>query len=56
VGTDDRHAPEQSVRREKPSSGIFVLFVVYQIYRYSLTYSVWLLLITLLDIVVIWLT
>ena len=35
---------------------VFVLFVVYQIYRYSFTQSVWLLLITLLDIVVIWLT
>jgi uncharacterized membrane protein len=34
----------------------FVLFVVYQIYMYSLTHSIWLLLITLLDIVVIWLT
>jgi uncharacterized membrane protein len=35
---------------------VFLLFVVYQIYRYSLTHSIWLLLITLLDIVVIWLT
>ena len=35
---------------------VFVLFVVYQIYRYSITYSIGLLLITLLDIVVIWLT
>jgi uncharacterized membrane protein len=35
---------------------VFVLFVVYQIYIYSFTHSVWLLLITLLDIVVIWLT
>ncbi|MDQ2954743.1 MAG: DUF2127 domain-containing protein [Pseudomonadota bacterium] len=35
---------------------VFMLFVVYQIYRYSITYSIWLLLITLLDIVVIWLT
>jgi len=35
---------------------VFVLFVVYQIYRYSFTHSVWLLLITLLDIIVIWLT
>jgi uncharacterized membrane protein len=35
---------------------VFVLIVVYQIYRYSFTQSVWLLLITLLDIIVIWLT
>jgi uncharacterized membrane protein len=35
---------------------VFVLFVVYQIYRYSINHSIWLLLITLLDIVVIWLT
>ena len=35
---------------------IFMLFVVYQLYRYSISHSVWLLLITLLDIVVIWLT
>jgi uncharacterized membrane protein len=33
-----------------------VLFVVYQIYRYSFTHAIWLLLITLLDIIVIWLT
>ena len=35
---------------------VFVLFVIYQIYIYSFTYSIWLLLITLLDIIVIWLT
>jgi uncharacterized membrane protein len=35
---------------------VFLLFVVYQLYRYSISHSVWLLLITLLDIVVIWLT
>jgi uncharacterized membrane protein len=35
---------------------VFVLFVVYQIYIYSFTHSIWLLLITLLDIAVIWLT
>jgi uncharacterized membrane protein len=35
---------------------VFVLFVVYQIYIYSFTHSIWLLLITVLDIVVIWLT
>ncbi|MHB8660807.1 MAG: DUF2127 domain-containing protein [Minisyncoccota bacterium] len=35
---------------------VFALFIVYQLYRYSFTHSVWLLLITILDIVVIWLT
>jgi uncharacterized membrane protein len=35
---------------------VFVLFVVYQMYVYSLTHSIWLLLITVLDVVVIWLT
>jgi uncharacterized membrane protein len=35
---------------------VFVLFVVYQMYTYSFTHSIWLLLITVLDIVVIWLT
>ncbi len=35
---------------------IFGLFIVYQLYRYSFTHSVWLLLITFLDVVVIWLT
>jgi uncharacterized membrane protein len=35
---------------------IFALFVVYQLYRYSLTHSIGLLLITALDLVVIWLT
>ena len=35
---------------------VFVLFVVYQMYIYSFTHSIWLLLITVLDIVVIWLT
>jgi uncharacterized membrane protein len=35
---------------------IFTLFIVYQIYRFSFTHSIWLLLITLLDAVVIWLT
>jgi uncharacterized membrane protein len=35
---------------------VFVLFVVYQVYRYSFTHSIWLLLLTLLDVVVIWLT
>jgi uncharacterized membrane protein len=35
---------------------IFTLFIVYQLYRFSFTHSIWLLLITLLDLVVIWLT
>ncbi len=35
---------------------VFTLFVVYQIYRYTLTHSVSLLLITAVDLVVIWLT
>lgn len=35
---------------------VFVTFIVYQLYRFSHTHSIWLLLITLLDIVVIWLT
>jgi uncharacterized membrane protein len=35
---------------------VFTLFIVYQLYRFSFTHSVWLLLITLLDAVVIWLT
>ena len=35
---------------------IFTLFILYQLYRFSFTHSIWLLLITLLDAVVIWLT
>ena len=35
---------------------IFTLFVLYQIYRYTLTHSVSLILITVIDLVVIWLT
>lgn len=35
---------------------VFGLFIVYQLYRYSFTHSAWLLLITFLDILVIWLT
>jgi uncharacterized membrane protein len=35
---------------------IFALFITYQLYRYTFTHSVWLLLITVLDIVVIVLT
>ena len=35
---------------------VFGLFIVYQLYRFSFTHSPWLLVITLLDVVVIWLT
>ena len=35
---------------------IFTLFIFYQLYRYSFTHSIWLLVITFLDVVVIWLT
>lgn len=35
---------------------VFTLFVLYQLYRFNFTHSLWLLLITLLDILVIWLT
>lgn len=34
---------------------VFLCFILYQLYRFSHTHSTWLLLITLLDIVVIWL-
>jgi uncharacterized membrane protein len=35
---------------------VFALFIMYQLYRFSFTHSVWLLVITILDMVVIWLT
>jgi uncharacterized membrane protein len=35
---------------------VFLIFIMYQLYRFNLTHSIWLLAITLLDIVVIWLT
>lgn len=35
---------------------VFVLFILYQFFRFSVTHSFWLLAITLLDIIVIWLT
>ncbi len=35
---------------------VFGLFIAYQLYRYTLTHSIWLVLITLLDLVVIGLT
>ena len=34
----------------------FTLFIMYQLYRYALTHSPWLLLITVFDLVVLWLT
>ncbi len=35
---------------------VFALFIVYQIYRYTYTHSVFLILLTVLDLAVIWLT
>ena len=35
---------------------VFALFIMYQLYRFSFTHSGWLLVITILDMVVIWLT
>jgi uncharacterized membrane protein len=35
---------------------VFALFIIYQLYRFSFAHSVWLLVITILDIVVIWIT
>ncbi len=35
---------------------VFGLFIVYQLYRFSFTHSSWLLVLTILDILVIWLT
>lgn len=35
---------------------VFSLFILYQLYRFSSTHSVWLLLLTLFDIIIIWLT
>lgn len=35
---------------------VFTLFIVYQIYRYLYTHSVFLILLTVLDLMVIWLT
>jgi uncharacterized membrane protein len=35
---------------------VFAFFVVYQLYRFNFTHSIWLLFITLVDIIVIWLT
>jgi uncharacterized membrane protein len=35
---------------------VFGLFIVYQLYRFSFTHSIWLLLLTVLDLVVMWLT
>ncbi len=38
------------------SMAVFGVFIVYQLYRFSYTHSSWLLVLTILDIVVIWLT
>ncbi|MBI3545453.1 MAG: DUF2127 domain-containing protein [Gammaproteobacteria bacterium] len=35
---------------------VFLFFILYQLFRFSVTHSPWLLAITLLDIIVIWLT
>lgn len=35
---------------------VFAGFIVYQLYRFTHTHSIWLLILTLLDMVVIWLT
>ena len=35
---------------------VFALFIIYQLYRYSLTHSAWLLFITIIDLIVIGLT
>lgn len=35
---------------------VFVFFILYQFFRFSVTHSFWLLVITLLDVIVIWLT
>ena len=38
------------------SMAVFGMFIVYQLYRYSFTHSFWLLVLTILDMFVIWLT
>jgi uncharacterized membrane protein len=35
---------------------VFVMFIVYQLYRFTSTHSIWLLILTVLDMAVIWLT
>jgi uncharacterized membrane protein len=37
------------------SAGVFSLFLAYQLYRYSFTYSVWLLILSLFDLIYIYL-
>jgi uncharacterized membrane protein len=39
----------------KASLIVFTLFILYQIYRYTHTHSVWLVLLTVFDLVVLWL-
>jgi uncharacterized membrane protein len=34
---------------------VFLLFIVYQLYRFTLTHSPWLMLLTLFDVAVLWL-
>ena len=38
------------------SMAVFGLFIVYQLYRYNFTHSSWLLILTVFDIFIIWLT
>lgn len=35
---------------------VFASFIVYQLYRFAFTHSIWLLILTVLDVIVIWLT
>ena len=35
---------------------VFALFILYQLFRFSITHSSWLLMLNLLDLIVIWLT
>lgn len=37
------------------SIAVFGLFIIYQIYRYCFTHSIWLLALTIFDLIVIWL-
>ena len=46
----------ERLRYYPASIAIFALFVVYQLYRFTLTHSLWLVLITAVDVVVIGLT
>jgi uncharacterized membrane protein len=35
---------------------LFFIFILYQVYRYSFTHSVWLIVLTILDLIIIYLT